>query len=39
MSKTPAARPNSMEEFLGEFRMLRIYKIPPKPPEIMKNAK
>ena len=38
MSKNPAARPNSMDEFLGEFRMLRIYKISPKPPE-MKNAK
>ncbi len=34
MSKNPAARPSSMEDFLGEFRMLRIYKNPPKPPEI-----
>jgi eukaryotic-like serine/threonine-protein kinase len=30
MAKNPAARPNSMDDFLGEFRMLRIFKIPPK---------
>ena len=33
MSKNPAARPDSMEDFLGEFRMMRIYKNPPRPPE------
>jgi len=37
MSKNPAARPNTMEEFLGEFRMMRMFKIQPKAPE-MKNA-
>lgn len=33
MSKKATHRPPSMEDFLGEFRMLRIFKIPPKPPE------
>jgi serine/threonine protein kinase len=37
MSKNPAARPNTMEDFLGEFRMMRLFKIQPRPPEI-KNA-
>ena len=37
MSKNPAARPNTMEDFLGEFRMMRMFKIQPKAPE-MKNA-
>ena len=30
MAKNPAARPESMEVFLNEFRMLRIFKIQPK---------
>jgi eukaryotic-like serine/threonine-protein kinase len=37
MAKNPAARPNTMEDFLGEFRMMRMFKIQPKAPE-MKNA-
>jgi eukaryotic-like serine/threonine-protein kinase len=38
MSKNPAARPNSMDEFLGEFRTVQIFKVRPKAPE-MNNAK
>jgi serine/threonine protein kinase len=30
MSKNPAARPNTMEDFLNEFRMIRMFKIQPK---------
>jgi serine/threonine protein kinase len=33
IAKNPADRPPTMEDFLTEFRMLRIFKIPPKPPE------
>lgn len=33
IAKDPAARPPTMEEFLGEFRMMRVFKIPPKPPK------
>jgi serine/threonine protein kinase len=33
MAKNPSARPNTMEDFLGEFRMMRMFKIQPKPPE------
>ena len=33
MSKNPAARPNTMQDFLGEFRMMRMFKIQPKSPE------
>ncbi len=32
LSKKPAGRPRSFDEFLSEFRMMRIYKTPPKPP-------
>jgi eukaryotic-like serine/threonine-protein kinase len=30
MAKNPASRPSSMEDFLNEFRMMRMFKIPPK---------
>lgn len=33
MAKNPAARPNTMEDFLNEFHMMRMFKIQPKPPE------
>jgi serine/threonine protein kinase len=33
MSKNPSARPETMEDFINELRMLRIFKIPPKLPE------
>jgi serine/threonine protein kinase len=33
MAKNPATRPNTMEDFLGEFRMMRMFKIQPKAPE------
>jgi len=33
MSKNPGARPNTMQDFLGEFRMMRMFKIQPKSPE------
>jgi serine/threonine protein kinase len=36
MAKNPNARPDTMEDFLGEFRMMRMFKIQPKAPE-MKN--
>jgi serine/threonine protein kinase len=32
MAKEPAKRPQSMEDFLGEFRMFRVFKIIPRPP-------
>jgi serine/threonine-protein kinase len=32
MAKEPAKRPQTMEEFLGDFRMIRIFKSLPKPP-------
>jgi eukaryotic-like serine/threonine-protein kinase len=37
MAKNPAARPGSMDDFLGEFRLMRMFRIQPKAPEI-KNA-
>ena len=33
MAKNPAVRPQTMEDFLTEFRMNRMFKIPPKHPE------
>ena len=33
MAKAPAKRPQTMEEFLGEFRMMRVFKSMPKPPQ------
>jgi eukaryotic-like serine/threonine-protein kinase len=33
MAKNPSARPSTMDDFLGEFRMIRMFKIQPKPPE------
>ncbi|MBN1910472.1 MAG: serine/threonine protein kinase [Pirellulales bacterium] len=33
MAKDPANRPNSVEDFLTEFRMIQVFKKPPKPPE------
>jgi serine/threonine-protein kinase len=33
MAKSPAKRPQTMEEFIGEFRMLRVFKSMPKPPQ------
>jgi len=33
MAKLPEQRPQSVQAFLDEFRTLRVFKIPPKPPE------
>jgi hypothetical protein len=33
MAKEISKRPQTMEDFLGEFRMIRLFKIPPKPPQ------
>ena len=33
MAKLPEQRPKSVQAFLDEFRTLRVFKIPPKPPE------
>jgi serine/threonine protein kinase len=33
LAKNPAARPQSISEFLLEFRMQRVFKTPPRPPE------
>jgi serine/threonine protein kinase len=33
LAKDPAARPQSVGDFIVEFRAQRIYKIPPRPPE------
>ncbi len=33
MAKDPAARPKSVNDFLTEFRMHRVFKITPRPPE------
>jgi serine/threonine protein kinase len=32
MAKEPSKRPQTMEDFLGDFRMVRIFKVLPKPP-------
>jgi eukaryotic-like serine/threonine-protein kinase len=32
MAKEPSKRPQTMEDFLGDFRMVRVFKIVPKPP-------
>ena len=32
MAKEPSKRPQTMEDFLGDFRMIRVFKIMPKPP-------
>jgi serine/threonine protein kinase len=33
LAKSPAARPESFDEFLREFRTMRVYKNPPRPPQ------
>ena len=33
LAKDPAARPQSIAEFLGEFRMNPVFKVPPRPPQ------
>jgi hypothetical protein len=32
MAKEPSKRPQPMEEFLDDFRMVRVFEIIPKPP-------
>ncbi len=38
MAKNPDARPETMEDFLTEFRMVRMFKIQYKPPEAEQNT-
>jgi serine/threonine protein kinase len=33
IAKDPAARPQSMEDFLGDFRAVRMFKVPPRAPK------
>ena len=33
LAKHPDARPKSMEDFLAEMRMIRVFKVQPKPPK------